>query len=178
MKKRMTIIVCCISILSNGVFAEEVPSVKVITKKIISATTKYANSVACEVSDITGKQIAALVPYKDFDGREEAEYAVLWNGDLGCAGGSGTNGTNIAIIKIRAGDSFVVDASRSSPNVTFDIPVRGVDRIVGNNRDSLILEATEYGENDPNCCPSISVRFVMMRDNRGNWKLVSKEVKR
>ena len=49
--------------------------------------------------------------------------------------------------------------------------------ILGNNHDSLILEGLEYGSNDSQSTPSIRVRFVMMRDNKGNWKTVSKEVR-
>lgn len=106
----------------------------------------------------------------------EATYAVLWTGDIGCAGGSGTNGTNIAMVSIGSGDSFFVDPTRSSPAIDFDSPTRYVDRLVGNTRDSLILEGHEYGANDSNCCPSINLRFTLRLDAKGNWKLVEKKV--
>ena len=73
------------------------------------------------------------------------------------------------------GDSYVVDPLQSSPVIQFESPVRGVERIVGNTRDSLILEGMEYGPKDPNCCPSIKVRFTLRVDEKGNWKLVEKK---
>ena len=117
----------------------------------------------------------ALVPYKTMDDRMDAKYAVLWVGDIGCAGGSGTEGTNLSIVTISTGDSYVVDPLQSSPVIQFESPVRFVERIVGNTRDSLILEGMEYGPKDPNCCPSIKVRFTLRVDEKGNWKLVEKK---
>jgi len=177
MKKSLGYLTIAVSLFSGSLLAEEVPSVKEITRQIIVATTKYANAVSCGGVQITPKQIAALAPYKDFYAREEAEYAVLWDGDIGCLGGSGTSNPQVAIVKIGAGDSFMVDAQHSSPAIEFASPVRYIERLVGNNRDSLILEGLEYGSNDSQSTPSIRVRFVMMRDNKGNWKTVSKEVR-
>ena len=117
----------------------------------------------------------SLVPYKTMDDRMDAKYAVLWVGDIGCAGGSGTEGTNLSIVTISTGDSYVVDPLQSSPVIQFESPVRFVERIVGNTRDSLILEGMEYGPKDPNCCPSIKVRFTLRVDEKGNWKLVEKK---
>ena len=89
--------------------------------------------------------------------------------------GSGTEGTNLSIVTISTGDSYVVDPLQSSPVIQFESPVRFVERIVGNTRDSLILEGMEYGPKDPNCCPSIKVRFTLRVDEKGNWKLVEKK---
>jgi hypothetical protein len=59
--------------------------------------------------------------------------------------------------------------------VQFESPVRGISRIVGNTRDTLILEGKEYADSDPNCCPSITLRFTLRVDDKGNWKLVEKK---
>jgi len=161
---------------ATGALAQDAPSVQDISKAVVRASSQYANAVSCETEKIGPKQIAGLRPYKSFDDRMDAVYAVLWSGDIGCAGGSGTSGTNISIVTIGAGDSYVVDPTRSSPVVQFESPVRYVERIVGNTPDTLILEGKDYGPKDPNCCPSVPVRFTLKVDGKGNWKLVEKKV--
>jgi len=160
---------------SQCAFAQSAPPVQEITKQIIKSVKGYANAISCPGVDVGPNQIAALTPYKTQDDRMDAKYAVLWDGDIGCAGGSGTTGTNVAIVTVSVGDSFVVDPSQSSPIIQFESPVRGVSRIVGNTKDTLILEGKEFGDKDPNCCPSISVRFTLRVDDKGNWKLIEKK---
>ena len=80
-----------------------------------------------------------------------------------------------AAIKL-TGQLFVVDPRVSSPIIQFDSPVRMVSRIVGNTRDTLILEGKVFADSDPHCCSSITVRFTLRVDEKGNWKLVEKKV--
>ncbi len=157
--------------------AQNAPSTQEITKKIIKSVTSYADAISCSDLDTptNPKRIVALSPYTNFDDRENAKYAVLWEGDIGCAGGTGTASTNIAIVTVGAGDSFLVDPSQSSPSITFDSLTRYVDKIVGNTRESLTLEGKEHGPNDPMCCPSVKVRFTLQSDAKGNWKLVDQK---
>lgn len=172
--KKIVVTLGCVFFAANS-FAQSAPPVQEITKQIIKSVTAYANSISCPGVIVEPKQIAALVPYKTIDDRMDAKYAVLWVGDIGCAGGSGTSGTNVSIVTVSTGDSYVVDPLLSSPAIQFESPVRNVERIVGNTRDSLILEGKEYGSNDPNCCPSIKVRATLRVDEKGNWKLVEKK---
>lgn len=160
----------------SSVSAQSALPVAEITKGVLKAAKSYQVAIACADVDIKPKDIAALTPYKSFDDRLDASYAVLWSGDVGCAGGSGTSSTNISIVRVGGGDSFYVDPAFSSPQIQFDLPVRYVERIVGNTKDSLILEGKEYGPNDSNCCPSINMRFTLRADDKGNWKLAEKKV--
>jgi hypothetical protein len=164
---------CTTFMLSS--FAHSAPPVQEITKQIINSVTGYANAISCSGVKIDPKQIAALVPYKTLDDRFDAKYAVLWTGDIGCSGGSGSEATHLSIVTIGSGDSYVVDPFQSSPVIQFDTPIRDVERIVGNTKDSLILEGMEYGPKDSNCCPSIKVRFTLRVDEKGNWKLAEKK---
>jgi hypothetical protein len=163
-------------LMSSNTFAQTPPSVTEITRQIIICASNYANAIACGVEKIEAKDIAALAPYKSADIRDEARYAVLWEGDVGCLGGSGTNGTNISIIIVGTGDSFMVAPLQSSPAISFESPVRYVEKIVGNTRDTLVLRGMDYGEDDPNCCPSIPLQFTMKVDEKGNWKVLEKKV--
>lgn len=169
-------IVILAGISLGNVNAQNIPSAQEITRNIVKATTAYADSIACEHSKIEAKNIAALTPYKTMDSRGDAKYAVLWSGDIGCAGGSGTSGSAITIVKIGAGDSVLVDPVQSSPNISHELPVRYVERLVGNTADSLIIEGKEYGKDDPNCCPSVHVRATLKVDVKGNWKMIEKKV--
>lgn len=106
----------------------------------------------------------------------EAMYAVLWDGDIGCMGGSGTSSVNLAIVTISTGDSYVVDPTLSSPISDFAFPLRGLTRIVGNTKDTLILEGLDMGADDANCCPTIKTRLTMQMDDKGHWKITEKRV--
>lgn len=156
--------------------AQTTPSTTEILRGIAKAVNSYRASVSCGDQVVDAKSIAALSAYKTFDDRMDAKYAVLWTGDIGCAGGSGTSGSNIAIVTVGTGDSYMVDPLLSSPVVSFESPVRNIERIVGNTKDTLILEGKEYGPKDANCCPSLNVRFTLKSDEKGNWKLVDKKV--
>ncbi len=176
MNKSAVAVATILMAMTTGSLAQSAPPVQEITRQVVKAATSYKDAIACAEGKIGAKDIAALVPYKTLDDRPDAKYAVLWGGDIGCAGGSGTHGTNIAIVTIGAGDSYIVDPLQSSPVIQFESPVRYVNRIVGNTRDSIILEGLEYGPKDANCCPSITVRFTLKLDEKGNWKLVEKKV--
>ncbi len=147
-----------------------------ITRNIIRPVSNYANAIACPGVTVDPAMGVALVPFKDRNNREDERYAVLWEGDIGCSGGSGSQGTALAIVTIGAGNTAVVDPLRSSPAIRFESPARLIDRIVGNTRDTLVLEGKEHGPKDAECCPSVSVRFTLRVDQRGNWKLVEKKI--
>lgn len=173
--KKTAVALSCVVFAANS-FAQSMLPVQEITKQIIKSVTAYANAISCPGVTVAPRQIAALVPYQTIDDRMDEKYAVLWVGDIGCVGGSGTEGTHVSIVTVSTGDSYVVNPLQSSPTVQFESPVRYVERIVGNTRDSLILEGKEYGPNDSNCCPSVKVRFTLRADEKGNWKLVEKQV--
>lgn len=175
--KKIVVALGCSALMSSS-FAQSAPPVQEITKQIIRSVKAYANSISCGRVEISPKDIVALVPYKSIDDREAAKYAVLWSGDIGCIGGSGTEGTNITIVTVGAGDSFVVNPLQSSPAIEFNsIAARGFPKIVGNTSDSLVLDGLEYDPSgkDAMCCPSVPVRVTVHVDEKGNWKVVEKK---
>lgn len=177
MKKIHTAIAAALAMITISVQAQSTPNVQEVTRNVIKSAKSYVAAVACtELQQIEPRHVAALAPYKSTDDRLDARFAVLWTGDIGCAGGSATESTNIAIVQIGAGDSYYVDPKQSSPVVEFASPVRYIERLVGNTKDTLILEGKEYGPKDANCCPSIAVRFTLKADQAGNWKLSEKKV--
>lgn len=145
------------------------------TKHIIRVVTDYANNITCGDVKVDPTKIVTLVPHTSIENQWDAKYAVLWIGDIGCSGGNSSSSQNISIVNVGSGSSYVVDPLQSSPAIQFESPVKYVERIVGNTRDSLILEGKQYGPDDPNCCPSINIRFTLRLDEKGNWKVAEKE---
>lgn len=149
----------------------QVPAEQEIRTEAVEVVKKYANAIACVDDEYGLWEFLTLSPWEEYYARDDAEYAVIWSGDVGCAGGSGTTGVNLAIVKIGAGNTFYVDAWNSSPPKEFEFFSRAFDGVVANTSDVIVLEALEHGEDDANCCPSQQVRYTLKRDGDSNWKL-------
>lgn len=135
---------------------------------VASAVARYVNAVTCGGVRITPADVLLLS-----GGRADAaqaRYAVLWTGDMACAG---TDKTHVTIATVNGGE-YVVRPEWSSPVVAFESPVRSVTRVVSYNARVLVLEGKEDGPGDPNGAPSVPVRFMLRVDAKGNWVLVDK----
>jgi hypothetical protein len=142
-----------------------------IPNRVLETAQLYQNAIACANIDQAMQPVLALAPFESETHREEARYAVLWSGDIGCAGGSGTSTANITMIHIGSGDQFYVDVAHSSPQIHFDAPVKLVREVLNYTQDHLTLRGRTYAEGDPHCCPSIDARFTLHADAQGNWLL-------
>ena len=175
--KLKTIITFFLAAWSAATLAQSVPPLVDASQAVIRVATAYANSIACPDVVINPQNVAALMPYRGRNRRDEERYAVIWVGDLGCAGGTGSPRTYISIVKVGADDAYVVDPVRSSPNVKIASPLPAVDRIVSHTPDTLTLEGKAYAPMDALCCPSVLRQFTLKSDAAGNWDLVAKSVK-
>ena len=171
-RRILVLMAAAIGLLGGARAQGEVPSVDEITRKVSQAALRYIEAVSCEHGGVAAKDIAALGAYGFDEGRSypTATYAVVWSGDIGCMGGSGTVSSNILVVRVGPTPEFLVDPNASSPVVHFEIPVKYVDKLVGNTADQLVLEGFDYGPNDASCCPSIHKRVTMQVDEKGNWK--------
>ncbi len=160
---------------AQALSTENVPSVQEVTRKVLQAVNGYASAISCVESSAKAKDIAALKPYKTIDNAYDAQYLVFWDGDIGCAGGSGTTSFNAALVHTGAGGTFIVDPLRSSPVIDLEFNTRLFERLVGNTENTLVVEAGEFAENDSNCCPTLHFRYTLRIDDKGNWKLVEKK---
>ncbi len=171
--KIAVILFACLSLSSTALAASRSP--EQIKAGIADAVERYANAISCGRVKVQPEQVLTLEAGKP----DEAlgKYAVLWAGDLGCWGGSGTEATHLAIATFNMG--FVVQPELSSPVVAFESPVRFVTRVVSYSADTLILEGKAYGPNDPNGNPTIPVQFILRANAKGDWQLFNKtELKR
>lgn len=96
------------SLFASAATASTVPSEADIKRQALAAAYKNAESIACVDPEYVHQEFMTLVPWADLYDRELAEYAVIWNGDIGCAGGSGTTGVHLSIVKVGAGNTFYV----------------------------------------------------------------------
>lgn len=145
------------------------PSAQDASAAAAEAASRYAQAVSCTEDEIPPERVAALRPYRDDAGREQARYAVVWHGDLGCRGGSGSDRARLAIVVVGAGDSFVVDPAASSPAVSFLLPVRWVETIRAPRPDRLRVEGLAHAPGDAACCPSRRLAFTLQRQPGGQW---------
>ncbi|MES2756353.1 MAG: hypothetical protein V4693_03185 [Pseudomonadota bacterium] len=68
---------------------------------IANAVERYANAISCGGIKVKPEDVLTLAPYGD--GPTLSKYAVLWSGDVGCFGGSGTEMTRLAIATVNTG---------------------------------------------------------------------------
>lgn len=172
MTKRIALLITSIMMPFIAMANEpEVPSEVEIREQALAVVKKYAHAVSCTEDEYGIWEFITLKPWTDYYAREQSEFGVIWSGDVGCNGGSGTTGIQLAIVKIGAGNSYYVDPYSSSPPAEFEFYSRSFGGVVANTSDVIVLEALEHGDGDANCCPSERVRYTLKRDEDGNWKL-------
>ncbi len=151
--------------------AQEIPAERIILQDVVKTAYAYANSIACDVSDNNAiKNAISIIPWDQNHDFADAEYAVIWTGDVGCNGGKGSAGVNIAIVKIGMGNQYYVDPRLSSPIIGFDASLASVTKIVSFKKDVIVLEGTK-----DTAGASLRVQISLRRDKIGNWKLINEK---
>ncbi len=164
-----TFFVLFAAVISPMAFAQSVPSTAEINSKIKVAVKGYANSISCGHTKIDSKKIAPLIPWTSEPDKLKAKYAVIWDGDVGCLGGSGTSGAQLAIVTVGTGSHFMVDPTRSTPNIHFNTDTRFIEKLVRNTKNTLVLEGLFLKNEDLNNFPSLKKRLTLKLDQKGNW---------
>ena len=128
-------------------------------QEVVGVANEFILKNACEASSAEPSVVATMVPYTDevAAGRATAKYAVLWAGDIGCAGGSGSNTANILYIeKLGKKPARVVDANDVQGAASFE-------HIVTTTPDTLTVDVYTWSEEDPPCCASKYERWTLRR---------------
>lgn len=172
MNKSISLLVAAVMLPFSAMANDpEVPSEAEIREQAIAVVKNYAHAISCTDDEYGIWEFITLEPWTDYYAREQSEFGVIWSGDVTCAGGSGTRGIQLAIVKVGAGNTYYVDPWRSSPPAEFEFYSRSFSGVVANTSDVIVLEALEHGPDDANCCPSQPVRYTLKRDDDRNWKL-------
>ncbi len=83
--------------------APSTTSQKAIIQEVVRVANKYIDHGPCEPSRAEPSTVATMSPYTpDVEaGRAVAQYVVVWSGDIGCRGGSGTETMNYLLVEKR-----------------------------------------------------------------------------
>ena len=176
MKNIVSVFAVAIFTISTQASAQNVdkpPSTQKITKDVLEVVNKYAEALGCPFEPAIAKNIAALTPVTSADG--EGEFLAFWDGDIGCAGGSGTGASHAAFVVRTFSGHFYVDPTRSSPMIDLDFNTRFMERLVGNTKNTIVVDAKDFSGNDSNCCPTLRFRYTLQADKKGNWKTIEKK---
>lgn len=95
-------------------------------------------------------------------------FLVIWEGDIGHNGGSGTYG--IEMCEVFEGSFGQLYVSPSYPD--FYTGLRFLDHVVGYENNKLILVGYCYDDGDARCCPSLEYKNVMTKKDEGKWELI------
>lgn len=136
-----------------------------LRSKIVKKVTAYATAVGCDVRPVRVDMIVDLYPQGHL---LDKRIAVFWDGDQECNRGSGSVGTNVAIIQFSPARELYVNPSLSHSRFERKGP-RYIHRISVTDTESV----TVFGSDDcrdERTCLSPSGRFLLLIKELGRWK--------
>ncbi len=148
--------------------------------KVLNVMKMHAESIACETD--FEKPLESLLsnvikiqntsPY-EFD--ESSTYYVLWAGDLGCQGGSGSMSYHISEVgKILTRQPYLVQNNNPFGDDIFaKINHRFISKIDTPGKDKIVIFSHEHAEGDSNNFPSLEYKYILTyKDSK--WDLTEK----
>ncbi|WP_201543277.1 hypothetical protein [Psychrobacter immobilis] len=161
--------------------------------EVLSQATKYAESVACSTTfskdngkyRTTIKDIYLIEDTEDYDnkGKLGFEYIILWGGDVGCNGGSGTYSYYLTSFSRHSENRpFLVNQMNILDDVnseTYQINDRFIEDVKYDN-GVFVITASDYsneGDDAGNNFPANRYKYKLTHDNSPDnykWKLVDK----
>lgn len=176
MKKLFLLIALLVSI--SRVYATTETEEKIMALKVLK---KYTETVACPTNfDLENKKpLASLLDNVFTIKRDtkygEATYYVLWSGDFGCMGGSGTESFYVSeIYRDDSSKPFLVMNDEAFGKAFSEINTRFIESIKQYGISHFEVIALKYGKDDANCCPSLKYQYTV-RKNSGEWVISSKK---
>lgn len=171
MKNIIVVTVLASSFLSLFVHAGSELEEKIQVLKVLKKNTE---TVACNTNFEESQSLEPFLKNTYAIQRDdyEATYYVLWVGDIGCAGGSGTTSWHISQVSRSNYAGFLVQnhtALGSDPSLKFNF--RLISDLQKINANKLVLTSADYDEKDANCCPSLNYEYTLEReDDYADWK--------
>lgn len=133
-------------------------------KYIKPLALKYADSIGCADTTVDPKLVSK---FTDKENNVQDAYIAIVYSDAECMGGSGTSGGTIVVMKKADGREGMDDPtysylkvvpSLSEPIAVSNSPIRTFTSIYQKN-GQLFATGNEYGDKDPQCCPSIKTLY-------------------
>jgi len=144
------------------------------TVKVVSIMKKYAETVSCGY-DIQPKNVVNMTHSQDID---NPIYYVLWQGDIGCSGGSGTTSMEITSVeKNRLMDSgYIVSVYPVlDENVYYELNPRFIESLKKISDDQIqVITWLPVNDGELNY-PSKKVKFILKRTERNApWRIINR----
>ncbi len=145
--------------------------------KSISVLKKYTETVACG-TDFEERPLEDFLKHT-FTAVEGHSYYVLWYGDIGCAGGSGTSSFYISEVgrDTETRPFLVKELNAFGDEFEKEVNSRFIEDVIMISSNHFSVISSEFSENDSNNFPSLKFRYELKRANGwgSNWKVTNKE---
>lgn len=166
-------------LISTPTFAQSKTEVdeKIEALKVLR---KYSETVSCESSfekEKSAQKLLKNVYTIDFDPEMGfSTFFILWDGDVGCNGGTGTHSfiisevsrySNSRPILVQNNDAFGEDVSKN-------INQRFIEKIQQINRNKFIIMSSDFADDDSNNFPSKKYQYTVDLINY-KWKVTNKK---
>jgi len=151
--------------------------------KVLSVLKKYSETVTCD-TNFEGQD--SLEPFlKDVYTIERdteigtAVYYVMWYGDMGCPGGSGTPSFFISeISRYRDSNPFLVQNNEAfGDDFSKKVNSRFIESVKKTNPNYFIVVSSEFAEGDGNSFPSMKYEYTVQRQGQWSpWKVTGRKL--
>ena len=168
-------------LLYSTLYAEDaaIKAEKIAALKVLKQfTTTVACSTSFEYPDQPLRNFFKdiITVHRDRDSGE-VTYYILWGGDLGCNGGSGTYAHYVSeVYRYHFDRSFAVMDYNVFDDIAPDrINPRFIESVKMLNPNRFTIVSSEFAKGDANNFPSINYRYSIIRLKGRRWKIIDRE---
>jgi hypothetical protein len=132
-------------------------------------TNAYIEANSCE-PDLADESRIVQFTRRAAKGRSvpvPGKFAVLWHGDEGCAGGSGTNRPHISVVLLSSSGKPQFLPGEKSTIVEFQV----IDKLLSaSEEDGVVVTGSTWQPGDADCCATKHVRATLRRGRHGYFE--------
>ena len=148
---------------------------------VLNVIKNYSGAVACSTNFEDGDSLDSYLKNVYTIDRDDesgsATYYVLWSGDMGCMGGSGTyryfisevsRHTNTRPFLVQNNEAFGLDIENK-------INFRFIESVTKINSNHFSIVSSEFADGDSNNFPSLKYKYtIKTKGLRGPWYVTNK----
>lgn len=145
-------------------------------RHIVSVANKYQAAITCNspnepasVNELDGGILDVIQVEPLNPNGSEGLFYVIWVGDIGCGGGSGSD--DLYLTTVKNGRYPYVEVTESSPVITFDGSGAQQASVTLKSADVMEITGLEHQDGDASCCPTKKIKKTLKRDQKGNWRM-------
>lgn len=140
---------------------------------VLGVLKKYSETVACSTNFEEDESLESFLKNVYTIERDPdtgaATYYILWEGDMGCPGGSGTYSYFISEVSRHSQNRpFLVQNNEAfGEGVAKEVNPRFIENLKRIDSNEFRVVSSEFAENDSNNFPSIKYEYTIQR--KGQW---------